>query len=66
MMTSREKVIRAIEFQKPDSLPISHAILPSAQYHYGADLSKFINSFHEDFGWQLLPDLPREKLPPLY
>lgn len=65
-MTSRERVIRAIQFQKPDSLPISHAILPSAQYRYGADLSKIINSFHEDFGWHLLPDLPREKLPPLY
>ncbi len=65
-MTSREKVIRAIQFQKPDSLPISHAILPSAQYRYGKKLSEIINSFHEDFGWHLLPDLPREKLPPLY
>jgi hypothetical protein len=25
-----------------------------------------VDSFHEDFGWHLLPDLPREKLPPLY
>ena len=65
-MNSREKVIRAIKFEKPDSLPISHAILPSAQYHYGEELAKIINSFHEDFGWHLLPDLPREKLPPLY
>ena len=65
-MTSREQVIRAIQFQKPDSLPISHAILPSAQYHYGEKLSEIINSFHEDFGWHLLPDLPREKLPPQY
>jgi hypothetical protein len=66
MMKSREKVTRAIEFKKPDSLPISHAILPSAQYAYGTELSKIINSFHEDFGWHLLPDLPPEKLPPLY
>jgi uroporphyrinogen decarboxylase len=65
-MTSRERVIRAIQFQKPDRPPISHAILPSAQYRYGTDLSKIINSFHEDFGWHLLPDLPREKLPPQY
>ncbi len=65
-MTSRERVIRAIGFQKPDVPPISHAILPSAQYRYGAELSKIINSFHEDFGWHLLPDLPREKLPPQY
>jgi len=65
-MTSRERVNKAIKFQKPDRPPISHAILPSAQYHYGDELSKIINSFHEDFGWHLLPDLPREKLPPLY
>jgi uroporphyrinogen decarboxylase len=66
MLSSRERVVRAIQFQKPDCLPISHAILPSAQYSYGAALSKIINSFHEDFGWHLLPDLPRDKLPPLY
>jgi len=65
-MKSRERVIRAIEFKKPDRPPISHAILPSAQYAYGAELSAIINSFHEDFGWHLLPDLPHEKLPPLY
>ena len=65
-MKSREKVVRAINFGKPDSLPISHAILPSAQYHYGEELTKIIDSFYEDFGWHLLPDLPREKLPPLY
>jgi uroporphyrinogen decarboxylase len=66
MMNSNERVVRAIGFQDPDRPPISHAILPSAQYWYGEKLSKIINSFHEDFGWQLLPDLPREKLPPLY
>ena len=59
-------MVRAIEFQKPDALPISHAILPSAQYKYGAQLSEIINHFHEDFGWHLLPDLPREQLPPFY
>jgi uroporphyrinogen decarboxylase len=65
-MTSRERVKRAIRFNKPDRPPISHAILPSAQYYYGDELTKIINSFHEDFGWHLLPELPREKLPPLY
>ena len=65
-MNSREKVIRAIQFQKPETPPISHAILPSAQYRYGEKLSEIINSFHEDFGWHLLPDLPRRKLPPMY
>lgn len=65
-MTSRERVERAIKFRKPDRPPISHAILPSAQYKYGQSLSEIINSFHEDFGWHLLPDLPPEELPPLY
>jgi uroporphyrinogen decarboxylase len=65
-MNSRERVIRAIGFGNPDRLPVSHAILPSAQYHYEEALSEIINSFHEDFGWHMLPDLPREKLPPLY
>ena len=65
-MESRERVVRAIKFRKPDRPPISHAILPSAQYKYGEKLSEIINSFHEDFGWHLLPDLPPDKLPPLY
>lgn len=65
-MSSRERVVRAIRFRKPDRPPISHAILPSAQYHYGDALARVIDRFHEDFGWSLLPDLPREKLPPLY
>jgi len=65
-MKSRERVERAIKFMKPDRPPISHAILPSAQYNYGERLSGIINSFHEDFGWHLLPDLPPDKLPPLY
>ncbi len=65
-MTSRERVVRAIHFNTPDRPPISHAILPSAQYHYGDALKAVTDAFHEDFGWHLLPDLPREKLPPLY
>jgi len=27
---SRERVIRAIEFHRPDRIPISHAVLPTA------------------------------------
>jgi uroporphyrinogen decarboxylase len=65
-LSSRERVVRAIRFQKPDRPPISHAILPSAQYRYGEALREITDSVHEDFGWHLLPDLPREKLPPLY
>jgi uroporphyrinogen decarboxylase len=65
-MQSRERVLRAIEFGKPDRPPISHAILPSAQYHYGEALKAITDRVPEDFGWSLLPDLPVECLPPLY
>lgn len=65
-MTSRERVEKAIHFRNPDRPPISHAILPSAQYHYGDALKEITDSLPEDFGWSLLPDLPRQKLPPLY
>jgi hypothetical protein len=65
-MESRERVVRAIHFDTPDRPPISHAILPSAQYHYGEALKAITDAVPEDFGWGLLPDLPRDKLPPLY
>ena len=65
-MHSRERVVSAIHFEKPDRLPISHAILPSAQYQYGDTLKEITDSVPEDFGWLLLPDLPRDELPPLY
>jgi hypothetical protein len=65
-MQSRERVERAIRFGKPDRPPISHAILPSAQYHYGNALKAITDAVPEDFGWSLLPDLPPENLPPLY
>jgi len=65
-MNSRERVLRAIHFRKPDRPPISHAILPSAQYHYGNALKAITDGVPEDFGWGLLPDLPPEKLPPMY
>ena len=65
-MNSRERVNRAIHFQGPDRPPISHAILPSAQYHYKEKLAAITDAVHEDFGWSLLPDLPPEKLPAVY
>ena len=65
-LSSRERVVRAIHFGKPDRPPISHAILPSAQYHYGDALKEITDAVPEDFGWHLLPDLPKDKLPPLY
>jgi uroporphyrinogen decarboxylase len=65
-MSARERVMRAIQFAGPDRPPISHAILPSAQYHYGEALEAIVEDVPEDFGWHLLPDLPRHQLPPLY
>ena len=57
-MQSRERVERAIRFGKPDRPPISHAILPSAQYHYGEALKAITDAVPEDFGWSLLLPLP--------
>ncbi len=65
-MKSRERVLKAINFNYPDRVPISHAILPAAQYKYGDNLNKIIESVHEDFGWEFLPDMKSEDLPPLY
>ena len=65
-MKSRERVERAIHFKRPDRPPISHAILPSAQFKYGAALKEILDSVPEDFGWHLLPDIPPDKLPIYY
>jgi uroporphyrinogen decarboxylase len=65
-MTSRERVLRAVEFKGPDRAPISHGILPAAQYHFGAALEEVLATVHEDFGWSFLPDMKREDLPALY
>jgi len=63
---SRERVKRAIAFATPDRPPISHAILPAAQFKYGERLTEILDAVHEDFGWHLLPDMAPEDLPPLF
>jgi len=65
-MKSRERVKRAISFGGPDKVPVSHAILPAAQFKYGERLTEILDGVWEDFGWHLLPDMKREDLPPLY
>ncbi len=65
-MKSRERVKRAIAFDCPDRVPISHGILPAAQIKYGSTLDEILESVQEDFGWALLPDMSREEFPPLY
>ncbi len=65
-MKSRERVLRAINFECPDRPPISHAILPAAQIKYGEKLDEILEAVHEDFGWELLLDMKPEDLPALY
>jgi uroporphyrinogen decarboxylase len=65
-MYSRERVRRAIKFQKPDRTPISYAVLPAAQIKYGEALAEILTEFREDFGWDYMKDLPLEKFPALY
>jgi len=47
-MTSRERVIRAIEFTNPDRVPLSHGILPAAWYAYGEKLRKIVEKYPRD------------------
>jgi uroporphyrinogen decarboxylase len=65
-MKSRERVRRAIGFERPDRPPLSHAILPAARLKFGAELDEILATVHEDFGWDYLPDLAREDYPALY
>lgn len=65
-MNSRERVRRAINFEYPDRVPISHAVLPAAQLKYGEALDELLAEFREDFGWDYMQNLPYEKYPPLY
>ena len=67
-MDSRERVKRAIRFQKPDRVPISHAVLPAAQFKScGQALSEILMEFREDFQYETsLKDLPLEKFPACY
>ncbi len=66
VMNSRERVKRAVRFQGPDRVPVSHAVLPAAQIRYGSTLEEILREFRDDFGWDFLPDLPRGSYPPPY
>jgi uroporphyrinogen decarboxylase len=45
-----ERVKRAIGFDCPDRVPISHAILPAAQIRYGNALDDILAGARDDFG----------------
>lgn len=66
MMNSRERVKRAIRFQRPDRAPISHAVLPSARIKYGKALDEILAEYREDFGWDYMDDMAEEDYPALY
>jgi len=65
-MNSRERVKRAIQFQDPDRVPISHAVLPAAQIKYGKALDEILTEFREDFGWEYMQDLAIADFPVVY
>ncbi len=65
-MDSRERVQRAIQFQNPDRVPVSHAVLPATGLKYGQALAEILTEFHEDFGWDYMDDLAIENYPAPY
>ncbi|HID95471.1 MAG TPA: hypothetical protein EYP53_05365 [Candidatus Latescibacteria bacterium] len=48
-MTSRERVIAAIEFSGPDRIPHRHAFLPAVFDRYGDRVKKLLRRFPSDF-----------------
>ncbi len=65
-MDSRERVRRAVRFDRPDRVPLSHAVLPAAQLEHGAALAGILAENREDFGWDYLDDLPVSEFSALY
>ena len=65
-MKSREHSQKALAFDNPDRVPLAHAILPAAQLKYGDALQEELASVHEDFSWEMLPDMVREDYFPQY
>jgi len=49
-MNSRERVIAAINFMRPDRCPIMHSILPGAALKYGEGLFAILRRYPNDFG----------------
>lgn len=49
-MTSRERVLSAIELRGPDRVPFQHAVFPGAFWRHGQKLVDFLNARPDDFG----------------
>ena len=66
-MTSRERVLKAIRFEKPDRIPIKNCALPAAFYKHGQALVDLLNKkYPHDFGPLCHSIPPKENLPPEY
>lgn len=60
-MTSRERVIAAIEFQGPDRVPFHHAVFPGALWRHGQRLVELLERYPDDFGNRRFSIPPRPK-----
>ena len=49
-MTSRARVIAAIEFRSPDGVPFLNAQFPGALWRHGRTLVDLLNNYPDDFG----------------
>jgi uroporphyrinogen decarboxylase len=49
-MTSRERVIAAIEFRSPDGVPFLNAQFPGALWRHGQALLDLLKDYRDDFG----------------
>ena len=49
-MTSRERLLAAIEFTGPDRCPIHHYIFPGALWRHGQKLLDLVEKYPDDFG----------------
>lgn len=47
-MTSRERVLRTLEFQNPDQIPLDLWVLPAAKMRYGAELAALCDKYEQD------------------
>lgn len=56
-MDSRERVIRAIEFECPDRIPITNSALPAALIKYGERLERIFRVYPSDFGPEYTPPI---------
>jgi len=54
-LNSRERVIRAIEFDLPDWIPITNAALPASFLKYGERLRRIFTQYPSDFGPRYVP-----------